>query len=111
MVDEHAVIYAHGASLLRLIERGIRTGDRAISQDDEEIREVYVAQQQADRRHDDVIDKRTYDGSEGCADNDADRHVDDIAAHCEVFEFLEYDSPLLVMFAVRKPTVGHKLSR
>lgn len=62
----------------------------AAGQGDEEIGEVDAAQQDADRRHDDVVHQGLHDSAEGRADDDTHGHVDDIAAHRELFELLEH---------------------
>ena len=54
----------------------------------EHVGEIDAARHHAKRRHDDVIDYRLDDRGEGRADNDADRHVDDVAFESEFLEFL-----------------------
>jgi hypothetical protein len=44
----------------------------------------------ADRRHDDVVDQRPDDGGEGGSDDDADRHVHDVAAQRKFLEFVQH---------------------
>jgi hypothetical protein len=44
------------------------------------LEKVDAAGEDADRRHDDVVNQRSDDGGEGGADDDADRHVHDVAA-------------------------------
>ena len=39
---------------------------------------------------DDVIDDGADDLPECCSDNDADGHIDDVAAHGELFELVEH---------------------
>ena len=52
-----------------------------------EIREIDVADDEAQRRHDDITDEGGHDLAEGAADHDTDREVDDVAFHREFFEF------------------------
>ena len=52
-------------------------------QDPLQLGEVHLAQQQADGRHDDLIDQAGDDLAERGADDDADRQVDNIAARGE----------------------------
>src|SRR5262245_51404457 len=53
-------------------------------QRDLDVGEIHSAQQQADRRHDHILDQRAYDGAEGAADDDADGHVHHIALEGEL---------------------------
>jgi hypothetical protein len=39
--------------------------------------------------HDDVVHQRGHDLAERAADDDADRHVHDVAAHGEILELLD----------------------
>ena len=57
---------------------------------DEETGEIDAPQKQPQRRHQDVVDERGHDLAEGGADDEADRKVDDVAAHREITEFLEH---------------------
>src|SRR5690606_38511949 len=61
-----------------------------VVQNDEQVREVYLAQDETDDRHEDVIDEGGDDGAECRADNDTDREIDDISFDREVSEFLEH---------------------
>ena len=54
-----------------------------------QLREVGVSDQRADGRHQDVVHERRYDFAERAADDHADGHVDDIAAHRECLEVLK----------------------
>src|SRR5690606_11463586 len=63
-----------------------------------EAREVHVAEQDADGRHQHSGDEGPDDLPEGGPDDYADRHVDDVPSHREVLEFLEecrHSSPSL----------------
>ena len=52
-------------------------------------REVRIADQRADRGHDDVVHQRGDDLAERAADDNADGHVHDVALEGELAEFLE----------------------
>src|SRR5690606_22208589 len=74
-VDEGAVLDGH------LLDR---LGGRIFGhQDPFQLGKVDTPQQQADRRHDDLIDQAGDDLAEGSPDDDADRQVDDVAARGE----------------------------
>jgi hypothetical protein len=57
---------------------------------DKQVRKIHVAQRTSDRRHNHIVYQRRHDFAEGCADDDADRHVQHIASHRKFFEFLEH---------------------
>jgi len=57
---------------------------------------VDPAEDDADDRHEDVIDERIDDRPEGAADDDADGKVHDVAARDKCLEFIEHSiGPLL----------------
>src|SRR3546814_8865835 len=56
------------------------------------MRKIDAAEQQADRRHQDVGDEGADDPAEGGADDDADRHVEDVAPHGKFLEFFQHSS-------------------
>lgn len=56
---------------------------------DTQVREVGIADQRADRRHEDVVHERRDDFAERPADDYADGHVHDIALERKFLEFLE----------------------
>src|SRR5438876_909715 len=56
---------------------------------DKQVDEIDSAHDLADRRHENVIHDRGHDLSKCAADNNADREVNDVAAHGEFFEFFE----------------------
>ncbi len=66
------------------LRRGQRIG-RLAFQDPEEVGEIHPAQRQPDGRHDDVVDQRGDDAGEGRADDHADRQIQRVAAHGELF--------------------------
>ena len=59
----------------------------------EEIGKIHAAEQEANRRHQDVIDEWRDDLAKGSTDEDTDGHVQDIAAHNEFLEFLNHENP------------------
>ena len=65
-------------------------GEGSRGQVDEDIREVDAAQQQSDRRHDDVGDEGRDNLAEGGADDDADGHVHHVPAHGEFAKLFEH---------------------
>jgi hypothetical protein len=75
-VGEQRDIHGRGAGLPCRRERIVML---AVERD-EDAAEVHAAGEDANRRHDAVVDQRPDDGGEGGADDDADRHVHDIAA-------------------------------
>ena len=56
---------------------------------DEQAAEVDAAGQHADERHKDVVDQRRGNRAERGADDHADSHIDDIAAHRKRLEVLK----------------------
>src|SRR6185503_8375861 len=65
---------------------------RTATERDEHVREVDAAEQEPDRRHQDVFYERVDDLAEGGADDHADGEVDDVAPHRELFELFEHGS-------------------
>src|SRR5690606_8642655 len=57
-----------------------------LAQHDDQIGEIHPADDDAQRRHDHVLDEGGHDLAEGGADDDADGHVHDIAANREGLE-------------------------
>src|SRR5207244_1414284 len=87
--DKVAVVPGDRASLDRVSGRVKR--NRAVfcpAQDDELVRKIQTATEQANRRHDDVFDQRINDSAEGCADNYADGQIDRVAFDGEFLELL-----------------------
>ena len=85
VLDEQAVVDRADAG-----RRGRLGGNVAAAVErDEQAAEVDAAGQHADQRHEDVVDQRRGDRAERRADDDADGHVDHIAAHGERLEILE----------------------
>jgi len=58
-----------------------------MSDGDREIGEIHVADDETQRRHDDIGHQRGHDFPKGRTDHDTDREVDDVALHREFFEF------------------------
>src|SRR5262249_54746579 len=85
IVDEQTDIHGRGAGLRGWGERSVVLA----VQRDEDAAEVASAGDHADRRHDDIVDQRSYDGGEGGADNDADRHVHHVAAERKFLELFQ----------------------
>ena len=61
-----------------------------VVQDQEEAREVDLAEDEAERRHDHAFDQRRDDAAEGRADDDADGEIDHVAPRDELLEFLQH---------------------
>src|SRR5262249_4105281 len=59
-----------------------------IGQGDVEIAEIKIANDSADRRHQQVFDDRSNNFSKGCADNDADGEINGVAFDGEFLELL-----------------------
>lgn len=78
-----------------------------------QVREVEAGQQQADRRHDDLVDQALGDVVEGRADDHADRQVDDVAAGDELAEFrkVRHADAGLLLFARPYSSVAFSRSR
>ncbi len=84
--------------LLRIEQRQVRPGVRGsvgglrlgdfFRQRQIKVREINIAQEAGNGRHDDVRDQRGDNLSERRADNHADREVNDIATQSECFELL-----------------------
>src|SRR5689334_13017013 len=85
-VDEGAVIDRDSAGILRRLERRATVA----FEDKEKVRKVDTAEQQAQRRRNDILHQRIDDGRESCADDNADREIDHAPAHGEFAEFV-YD--------------------
>src|SRR5260370_20393595 len=89
-VQENAEIQRHRARLLRVGESRLR---RPL-QRHKDVGEVDAADQQTDKRCEDVLDQAVNDGSEGDPDDNADGQIDHIAAHYESFEFIDPAGPV-----------------
>jgi hypothetical protein len=74
---------------------------------------VDAAGDEADRRHDDVVHERFDDSGEGGADDDADRHVHDVAAQRKFLEFFQHRPSLLrsLVSASSLPSLGSNPNR
>jgi hypothetical protein len=79
-VDEEAVVERGRAGRLGRGEGRVR----GALQRDEEVAEVDATEEQADRRHQQIIDQRIDDRRERHPENEADPQVDDIATHREI---------------------------
>ena len=64
--------------------------ERLIGEVDEEVGEIHFAEEQSDRRHDDVVRERGDDLAETCADDDADSHVQHVALYRKFLEFIHH---------------------
>ena len=56
---------------------------------DEQVAEIDAAGENADERHDEVIDERCHNGAERSADDNTDCHIDHIALHGKIPEFFQ----------------------
>jgi hypothetical protein len=65
---------------------------RRVVEHDEQVGEIDARQDQADDRHEHIIDNRRHDGAESGTDHHADGEIDDIALEGEIAEFLEHVS-------------------
>ena len=54
-----------------------------------ELGEVYAASDDADNRHDDVVNDRCYDFAESAADDNTDSHVEHVATHGKLLEVVK----------------------
>jgi hypothetical protein len=75
----------------------------------EQIRKINIAQCQTNRRHQNILDKRSDDLAEGGAYDNADCQVDNVAPHDEFLEFFVHDS-LLFSLKASRPTSMDKNS-
>jgi len=85
--DEVAVGEDWHAGLLQ-IGKGVRHTRRCLCELDEQVREIQLAHDAADQRHDQIIDKRIDDFAERRTDDHAHCQVDHVAAHREFLEVL-----------------------
>ncbi len=98
-VNEHAVVNGDRSGGLRISERRIRAGFGAFLDDEKEVGEIDSAHEQPERRHEHIVDKALDDCAKSASDDDSDRHVNDVAAHGELFEFFQHDClPLFFSF-------------
>lgn len=106
-VDEGPVVDGRGAGRPRLGQAGIG----AVAEIDEEIAEIDVPEQQADRRHHHVVDQRRRDLAERGPHDECDGKVDDVAAQGEFAELLDQvHGPLRTVLgpAHRRRATGHR---
>ena len=89
-VDKEAVVDAYGAGSLGVGQMCVRPRLRALPEDDKKVGEVHPSQEQADGGHQDVIHETLDDRTEGTADDNSDRHINDVAPHRELFELPQY---------------------
>lgn len=94
-VDEGPEVHRHCPCCLCLSDGFVWRRCLALFQDQKDICKIDVAENQSDGRHDDVRDERIYDRPESCADDDADRHIDNVPSHRKFLEILEHN-PLLL---------------
>ncbi len=66
---------------------------RLILEIERQVAEIDAAGEQTHGRHDHVIHQRADNAAKGRADDDAHRHVHDVAAHCEFFELFQHFAP------------------
>jgi len=96
LLDQHEDREGHDGEIQDGVdEHPVFEGDRLgglgfLPEGDGQIGKIDIAHDQADGRHDDVLDQGADNLAEGAADDDADRHVNNVAAHGKLFEFLEY---------------------
>src|SRR5207302_4223948 len=72
-------------------------------QREKEVGEIDAAQQDAVRRHDDVVHERVHDGRERAADDHADREVEGVPAGDELPEVLQHGRSTLMAAWVAPP--------
>src|SRR5215470_8645938 len=87
-VEKNSVIQRRRARCLRCCQRLIRL----VAKIEKQVRKIHVPQQSSQGRHQNVIHCRRYDFPECCTDDDADCHVQHVAAHRKFFEFLQHAS-------------------
>ena len=102
-VEEDTVIDGGCPRSLRLGEGGIGMSREV----DELVREIRVAREQANRGHQNVGDKGAHNSHEGCANNDAHRHVEHATAHGKISEFPEHPATFLPQERFRAAQVSH----
>lgn len=83
-----------------------QAADFLAGQVDEQVGKIHPADEDPQRRHDDVIDSRRYDLSESTPDDDTDGHVHYVAPERKVFEFLEKASHIVSPY----PFFGGRIS-
>ena len=90
-IDEQANVQRHRASFFGGFDGQIRPMHRrAFFQHDKQLRKIHIANQQANRRHDDVVHQRFDDGAKRAANHHTDGQINHIAAHGEGFELFKH---------------------
>src|SRR6185503_1387447 len=89
-VDEEPHREHHRSRLPRGLDGGVDLA-LGIPEHPEDAAEVRSPQQRRDQRHEEVVDQGLHHRAERGADDDADRHVDHVALHGELAEFLQHD--------------------
>ena len=96
LLDEHEDREGHDGEIQDGVdEHPVFEGDRLgglgfIPEGDGQIGKIDIPHDQPNRRHDDVLDQGADNLAEGAADDDADRHVNNVATHGKLFEFIKY---------------------
>ena len=88
-LDEQPVVQRRRAGLLGLGQTGVGHAREA----DEQAAEVHPAEQQAERRHDDVVDQRADDLAERRPQDHRHGQVEHVPAQHEGLELLEHPDP------------------
>lgn len=79
---------------------------------DEQIAEINIAQQHTDRRHNNIIYDGGDDFAKSAADDNADSHIHDVAAHSKFFKIFcerysttpcQFFSPYIFYFSSKNP--------
>src|SRR5262249_21502667 len=84
-----AVVDGRRARVLRRLEGGKLTG----AEDEEEVAEIDAAQRPPDGWHEDVVDQRGHDGTEGGTDDHTDGQVDGVATERKLAKLLQHGVP------------------
>ena len=96
--DEAAVCEHGNACLLEIRQRHQIVG--VVTEDDEEIAEIELADNCTNDRHDQIVHHRIDDFSECAADDYTDSEIDDVPLDCKLFELLG-DAHMLFSLLIR----------
>src|SRR5690554_2847906 len=88
-VQEDTIVQSDRARLLGHLQSDIRPLRITLLEHHKQVREVHTADQQTQQRVHDVVDQAVDDQREGTPDNDAHRHIDDIAFNGKLTELFQ----------------------
>jgi len=118
-LDESAVIQGGAAGFHSLLDGGeaFSSDTVGVLDDGEHAGNAAGTGDQADERHDHISDQRGNDLAEGTADDNADGHIQHVALHSKLFEFLNelfhrtYTPSIIGALALFTGTVYHVFCR